>query len=240
MNPSDAAELLAYCAAFDNRTVGTVDARAWAAALNDVPLDGDARAAVARFYGTPPEKGDRLWMQPHHVRSGRAEIRQQRLGTTLPAYEPPTELETGAEYVARRRAQLDSVAAGRAQGRPVGRLTGGPAPAVVEGMAAIRERQGLAAIGREVPKVTAAEPAVDVDQVRRPGAMGVACPACQAPIGRPCRNEFRGKRRELPKPHAARVRVAQGGPAEVESAEDIERRREEYLARLARMAGAAS
>lgn len=89
MDKADAAQLLGYCAAFDNRTVGRVDATAWAAALRDVPCDGDALDAVARYYGTAPERpGERLWIQPHHVRAGRLAIRKERLGDTLPAYVP--------------------------------------------------------------------------------------------------------------------------------------------------------
>jgi hypothetical protein len=242
VNRSEAAQLLAHCAAFDNRTVGRVDADGWAAALHDVPFDDDTRAAVARYYGTPPDRpGDRLWIQPHHVRSGRLAIRRERYGDTLPAYLPPAELETGAQYVVRRRAQIDAVASGRAPSRPIP-LNGPPARSVLEGLAergfdGLDGRRGLAPAGRPVPD--GSEQAA-VAEVRRPGPLGVECPACQAAIGRPCRNEFHGRRRVLGKPHAARARVAAGGPAVVESAEDIERRREEYLARLARMAGAAS
>lgn len=241
MNSGDAAELLGYAAAFDNRTVGKVDARAWAAALHDIPLDDDARAAVARYYGTPPEKpGERLWIQPHHVKSGWYAIRKDRLGETLPAYVPPAELETGAEFVANRRAQLDAVASGRMVGAPVGRLTGGPAPEVA---AELKKRFG--AIGREVPKLSGDdEPAVpaEVAAVRRPGPLGVECPSCGAAIGRPCRigNPGNDRRpRELRNPHSVRGRLAAGEPVEVESAEDIERRRAFYLDRFAQMGGEA-
>ena len=47
MTPSEAAQLLGHCAAFDNRTVGKVDARAWAAALHDLPFDEDAEIGRA-------------------------------------------------------------------------------------------------------------------------------------------------------------------------------------------------
>ncbi|MGY0062780.1 zinc finger domain-containing protein [Streptomyces sp. LZ34] len=244
MNPSEAAQLLAHCAAFDNRTVGKADSRAWAAALHDVPLDADALAAVARFYGTPTDKpGERLWIQPHNVRAHRFAIRKERLGETLPAYEPPPGLETGAEFIARRRAQLDAVATGRIPTTPVGELTGGPAPEVA---------RKLAGIGRRVAAVTpeelAAEIALEegeepvtpeVEQVRRPGPLGVVCPACHAAIGRPCKVGVPGdlrRPRVLKRPHAARARVATGGPAELESPEVIERRRAASLARLEQIA----
>ncbi|MEV8349025.1 hypothetical protein ACFVTT_15790 [Streptomyces niveus] len=241
MNRSEAAQLLGYCAAFDNRTVGVVDATGWAAALHDIPLDDDARAAVARYYGTPPEKpGDRLWIQPHHVKSGWYAIRKERLGDTLPAYEPPAELETGAEYVARRREQLDAVAAGRMVGKSVGRLTGGPAPEVA---AELAERFG--AIGRSVPKLSgesAAEVPAEVAAVRRPGPLGVECPTCGAAIGRPCRigNPGNDRRpRELRNPHSVRRRVAAGESVEAETPAEIEQRRAFYLERFAQMGGEA-
>lgn len=232
MNPSQAAELLGYCAAFDNRTVGTVDARAWAAALHDVPLDADALAAVARFYGTPPDKpGERLWIKPYDVRAGRLAIRKGRLGETLPAYQAPAELETGSEFIARRRAQLDAVASGRITGKPVGQLTGGPAPAVA---AELDRRFGT--IGRTIPDANADE---EVAAIRRAGPLGVECPVCTAPIGHRCRIGTPGddrRPRELSRPHPARARVANGEPAAIETAEDIERRRTAYLARLEQMA----
>jgi hypothetical protein len=247
VNPSEAAQLLAHCAAFDNRTVGKADSRAWAAALHDVPLDQDALAAVARFYGTPADKpGERLWIQPHNVRAHRLAIRKERLGETLPAYEPPAELETGAEFIRRRRAQLDAVAAGLMPTTPVGELTGGPAPEVARRLAE------LGRIGRPVADVTpeelAAEIAIEegetpvseeVAEARRPGPLGVECPNCHAPIGRPCKVGVPGDMRRprvLKNPHAARRRVAAGGPAELESPAEIEQRRAASLARLEQMA----
>ncbi|MFF1498678.1 hypothetical protein ACFVZR_02070 [Streptomyces sp. NPDC058316] len=240
MDKADAAELLGYCAAYDNRTVGEVDATAWAAALYDVPYDDDTTAAVARFYGTAPGRdGERLWIQPHHVRTGRLAIRKERLGTTLPAYVPPAELETGAEFIRRRRAQLDDVASGRAVGAPVGRLTGGMAPEVAAELAA---RFGaIDTIGRTVPDPDelSGEPSDEFAAVRRPGPLGVECPSCSAAIGHPCRIGAPGENRRprvLRNPHAARGRVARGEPAEVEPPEVIERRRAEALARLSQMA----
>lgn len=89
MNPSEAATLLAHCAAFDNRKPSAAASQAWAAALHDVPLDRDTLAAVARFYGTadPAELGGR-WIQPHHVRSHRKAIRDERLGPPGPGLSP--------------------------------------------------------------------------------------------------------------------------------------------------------
>lgn len=209
MTPAEAAELLGHAAAFDNRTVGVVDARAWAAALPDVPLDADALAAVARFYGTPPkEPGTRLWIQPHDVRTHRRAIRSERAQHFV--YEPPPAGdEDGQRYLARYRTQLGAVASGSVP--PPSRapaLEGGPHRDVAD---------ALGGVGRRVP---------DEDEqptVRRPGPHGRPCPKCAAPIGRPCRLP---DGRERGRPHPARVRVAQGLPAATETEQDIARRRE--------------
>ncbi|MER7788580.1 hypothetical protein [Streptomyces sp. NPDC097640] len=223
MNPSEAAQLLAHCAAFDNRTVGKADSRAWAAALHDVPLDADALAAVARFYGTPSEKpGERLWIQPHNVKAHRLALRRERLGATLPAYEPPPGLETGSDFISRRRAQLEAVATGRMSGAPVGELEGGPHPSVAK-----RLNEMLGRVGREVP---GEDP--EVAEVRRPGPLGVKCPKCSAAIGRPCRTPG-GKERAT---HPARGKPPTDAEAE---ALEVERRREVSRRHLARLEGGA-
>ncbi|HBF84212.1 MAG TPA: hypothetical protein DD420_31070, partial [Streptomyces sp.] len=80
MNSKEAAALLAHCSGFDNRQPSVAAAQAWAAALPDVPLDQDARNAVAAYYSTPPQNpGDKLWILPHHVRTLRTKIRNARL-----------------------------------------------------------------------------------------------------------------------------------------------------------------
>lgn len=209
MTPSEAAQLLGHCAAFDNRTVGKVDARAWAAALHDVPFDDDAVAAVAAFYGTPPkDPSQRLWIQPHNVRTGRSRIRSVRLENFQ--YEPLPD-ETPAEFLARYQGQIQAVASGRVpapSGRPA--LEGGPSREFVAELEA-RGWQGM----RAVPE-TDEEPAEAelIDSVRRSGPLGIECPACQAAIGRPCKSpggsdkQPMGKPRS--KPHSARLRAASG------------------------------
>lgn len=239
MTPSEAAQLLGHCAAFDNRTVGKADAHAWAAALHDVPLDNDARAAVARFYGTPPVKpGERLWIMPADVRAGRLAIRRERLGDTLPAYPLPAGDETGREFVLRRRAHLEAVASGKVRGEAIGQLEGPPAPAVVRRMRELGwagrtvdplDEDTVAAEGGDVP---------DADAVRRAGPLGIDCPKCLVPIGRPCRRGVLGKeRRRL---HLERInaqRAALGLPPQepADSAEEIERRKAASAAALAEL-----
>lgn len=84
MDRSEAAELLAFAAAYDQRTVGRADVEAWAMAMTKatVPLDETTREAVVEYYTeTPPaEAGDmgRRFIQPHHVVSIRRRIRTAR------------------------------------------------------------------------------------------------------------------------------------------------------------------
>jgi hypothetical protein len=80
MNPTEAAQLLAHAAAFDNRKPSAAASKAWAAALHDVPLDEDALTAVARYYGVDdPQATGQRWIQPHHVRAHRKAIRRERI-----------------------------------------------------------------------------------------------------------------------------------------------------------------
>ncbi|WP_448072340.1 hypothetical protein [Georgenia yuyongxinii] len=85
MTPAEAAVLLAHCAAFDNRTAGEAQARAWAEALPGVALD-DARRAVVEHYRDSTE-----WCKPAHVNARVRAMRAQRISNiTRPA--PPVEL----------------------------------------------------------------------------------------------------------------------------------------------------
>jgi hypothetical protein len=207
MNPREAAELLGHCAMFDNRKPSQGAAVAWASALHDIPLDADAKAAVAVYYTTSPkDPSDRLWILPHHIRSLRSKIRSARLENFQ--YEPHPD-ETVGEFMARYRGQVQAIASGRVPA-PAGRLAleGGPAKGFVE---------ELEARGWEVGRPVAdSDEAAEADTVRRAGPLGVECPACHAPIGRPCKSPGVSEKRPLgkprPKPHSARLRAAQGVP----------------------------
>lgn len=222
MTPAEAAELLAHAAAFDNRTVGSADAHAWAAALRDVPLDADTLAAVARFYGTPPpESGRQLWIQPHHVRTHRRDIRAARLEGF--AYDPDRERDDdAARYVTRLRGQLDAVGSGRS-----------PSPTqalALTGSAHKDAADALAGVVRTVPNADEKSEG-DTPPWRRPGPHGTECPQCHAPVGRPC--HLGDKQR--PQPHQARVRAAIGEPPTdpEQATREEERRRAAAAARLA-------
>jgi hypothetical protein len=206
MNREEAAELLGHAAAFDNRNPSAAAAVAWASALHDIPLDTDAKAAVATYYTTPPQDPrDRLWILPHHIRTLRTKIRSARLENFQ--YEPLPD-ETVPEYLARLRGQTQAIASGRVTA-PAGRLAleGGPSRAFVA---------ELEARGWEGNRtVDDAEPDTELlDTVRRSGPLGIECPACHAAIGRPCKTPGGNDRQPLGKPrlnpHSARLRAANG------------------------------
>lgn len=236
MNPTEAAELLGHAAAFDNRNPSAAAAVAWAAALDDVPLDPDAKAAVAAYYTTPPQNPtERLWILPHHVRTLRSKIRSARLVNFQ--YEPVAD-ETPAEFMARYRGQVQAIASGR-RPAPSGRLAleGGPSKKFMDELEA-RGWEGM----RTVPDSDEeADRAELIDTVRRTGPLGVACPTCGAAMGRPCKTPGATEKQPLgkprPKPHSARLRAAQGAPeitaAEREAQENRTRQRAaEHFARL--------
>ncbi|MEV6737924.1 hypothetical protein AB0N14_13715 [Streptomyces sp. NPDC051104] len=203
MNPREAAELLGHCAMFDGRKPSQGAAVAWASALHDIPLDADAKAAVAAYYSTPPKDPDaKLWILPHHVRTLRSKIRSQRLENFQ--YEPRPD-ETVREYIARYRGQVQAIASGHVA-PPTGPLAleGGPHRDVAKALEA-------GGIGRAVPDSDEESLA---ETVRRSGPLGVECPACGAAIGRPCKTPGGNDRQPLgkprSKPHSARLRAASG------------------------------
>lgn len=225
----DIGRLLGLAAARDQRTTGDADNLAWHSDLNAAGIAyQDAEAALTRFYavemaGLEPDQRRRV-TTPDVISIAR-KIRTERLANFM--YEPPPG-DRDPNYLARLRGQLESTAGGQTPA-----LTERPA---LEGGPPERLAKILAGIGRKVPDEPDAEETPDeVAEVRRPGPLGIACPVCEAAIGRPCKVEIPGgdrKPRELRNPHAARSRVATGGPAQLESPEEIERRRAASAARL--------
>jgi hypothetical protein len=212
MTPSEAAALLGHIAAYDRRTVGETDARAWAAALHDLPLDQDTLNAVARFYGQPGDDRQR-WIQPHNVRTLRTAIRGERIPHGVLAYPADGHDETGTEYARNRRAQLSAIADGTTRPQLVAVTDGGPHPdvdRVISATGAIPDdaRRLLAAA---LPGRAARE------QARRNGQvdlLAVPCSWCQAPAGEQCR-----RRTRAPKDGAARwSRRARPHPSRVDDA----------------------
>lgn len=233
MNRTEASELLGHCAAFDNRKPSAAAAAAWASALHDVPLDDDAKAAVASYYTTPPQDPDaKLWILPHHVRTLRTKIRNKRLENFQ--YEPVPG-ETTEEFLVRLRGQVRAIASGRVAA-PTDRLAlkGGPSQQFMNELEA-RGWEG----NRTVPDSDEESLA---DTVRRSGPLGVECPMCGAEIGFPCKSgrgsEKQPLGRPLAKPHSVRIRAASGEPqltVEQRAAEE-DRIREASRRALERMA----
>jgi hypothetical protein len=116
MNRSEAAKILTKASAFDGRNPDSeAAATAWAEALHDVPADPDAFAAVSRFYSdsTSLELSGRRWMEPHHLRTVRRQIRAQRLGAPSDYIDDGDPDETPEQFLARKRAIAAAVGDGR-------------------------------------------------------------------------------------------------------------------------------
>ncbi|WP_170313886.1 hypothetical protein [Streptomyces filamentosus] len=211
MNVSEAARLLAICCGFDNRQPSELAAQAWAAALKNVPFDQDAKDAVVRYYSTTPKNPEtRLWIMPHHVRDLRAKIRAERLENF--AYEGDPD-ETPKEYLARYRGQLEAVASGAVPAPSTApMLEGGPHRSMAE---------LLSGSVKHADESDGPEPRPTVER-RATGPLGVICPDCAAPIGRPCRTLFRLK---PCKPHPARRRAAAGEEIRLTDQAEIDARR---------------
>lgn len=214
MTPDEAQRLLAVCAAYDNRQPSQAAKQAWARALAKVPFDDDCIEAVARYYATPAKDGGRLWVQPADVIKHRAVVRSERLETFV--YEPPVGQLDDPDFIKRLRAQQYAVGSGRIPApAQAPALAGGPHESVAK---------KLKEIGRPVPD----DEGEVVATVRRAGPLGIECPKCSAPIGRPCRTPG-GKERAV---HPARRGENADPDAE---ATEIARRRAASAAVLARL-----
>lgn len=177
MTPSQTAELLGFAAAFDRRTVGKADALAWHTILADIDFTA-AREAVAAHYAA-----ETRWIMPadirQHVINQRAATAADIQGAGLPAEIPDADPDDVPAYLAAVRQQRVRAAEGL-KPRPL--------------------KQLLAGVGQNIPRELPAE----VTAIRRPGPLGITCPACSAAIGRPCRT---GNGRERA-PHEARETAA--------------------------------
>lgn len=218
INAAEVGDVLGLAAARDQRTVGDGDILAWYDDLNAAGVTfQDARQALTRFYvqqaSIPVDKRFRA-TTPDVIELAR-KIRRERVANFI--YEPPAELETGAQFRSRYRAQLDAVGSGRVPAptsRPM--LEGGPAPELVPMLRGL-----LQAVPEDDGDETAESRAPRRVSV---GAMTVQCPRpeCQARIGRQCIFPS-GKPRT--KPHPARLLVAEGGTWNPGAERDEEARR---------------
>jgi len=183
---------------------------AWHDVLADYRLS-DARAAAATVarrqpFVSPAEIIDEI----KRIRSDRASEFQ---GPGLSAEVPDADPDDVRGYLAALRAQRTRSADGM-KPRPVAEL--------------------VKSVARALPAVGDIAAEGETQDVRRPGPLGVDCPVCKAPIGRPCKTALRGKPSKTI--HPARRRVAKGEPAYSETPEEIEQRRQ-AAARLLRPSG---
>jgi hypothetical protein len=157
---------------------------AWHDVLGAHRLD-DARQACANLAARQP------FISPAEIVAEVRRIRGARLGDTPPAYDPPRGDETGAEYVARRRAQLAAIGDGREQPLAIGALTGGPHPDVA---ARLRQLGDIPPAVRDAvaPRTRTVLDGKRVDgpeRLPRDPALAVDCPRvdCRALRNRPCK-----------------------------------------------------
>ncbi|NEA42711.1 hypothetical protein [Streptomyces sp. SID11385] len=189
MTLSEATELLAYLSRFDNRRPSAAASEAWSRALADVPLDADTKAAVDAFYGSIPLGGEGYqadrsrWMQPHHLRYHRQQIRKAR------ADQAPPYTGVGGDVRQELVAARQHAAAAAS-----GRLP--PAPALPP--PGDQPRFETTTRGAALVRAAARVPS------RRP-ELNAPCPYCRAKAGAPCRN----RRGPLGTVHDVRLRAAQ-------------------------------
>lgn len=185
MSPDETVMLARYVKAlcpqqaFDSHTPD-----AWHDVLGAYRLD-DARQAAANLAGR------QAFIAPGELVPEIRRIRDARIGDTTPAYLPPREDETGAQYVARRRAQLAAIADGREQPVPIGELRGGPHPDVA---ARLRRIGDIPPAVRDAmaPRTLTVKDGERVDgpeRLPRAEALAVDCPRadCRALRNRPCK-----------------------------------------------------
>lgn len=83
MTPAEAQVLLSMAAAYDNRKPDPDAAKAWAAALDDLPFD-DCRHALIQHYRSSSE-----WLMPAMIRTAVRRVRHKRLEDHPPLVPPP-------------------------------------------------------------------------------------------------------------------------------------------------------
>lgn len=119
MTPSQTAELLAFAAAFDRRTLGKADVLAWHTVLTDIDYEA-AKQAVTAHYAT-----ETRWIMPADIRQA---VRKQRADTAnnihgpgLPAEIPDADPDDVRAYLTAVKEQRTRAADGL-QPRPVREL----------------------------------------------------------------------------------------------------------------------
>lgn len=206
MTPSQTAELLTFCAAFDRRTIGKSDVLAWHTVLGDLDPT-EARDAVTAHY-----RDHTRWIMPADIRSAVRAVHRDRLDRHTEA-NPPADDTGDQAYQAALLAERRAVASGTTRPYAVPAL-----PAGTSDQPTGRARAILASVGDHVPTTRAG--VVNV--------LGVPCPRCHTTPGRVCTTAGRKRanahpaRLENARRHAAGLPPAD--PAEADR--ELERRRE--------------
>jgi hypothetical protein len=205
MTPSQTAELLAFCAAFDRRTLGKADVLAWHTVLEDIDFT-EARAAVTQHYRTQTR-----WIMPADIRTTVRTAHRDRLERHTEAH-PPAGDTDDTTYRTALLAERRAIASGRLEPTPIPAL-----PPGTTNQPTGRARAALAAVS-------------DSTRTPAPGVvnvLGVPCPRCHAAPRRVCTT--RGRHRA--DVHPARLedarRAAAGLPPAdpADTARELERRR---------------
>ena len=212
MTPSQTAELLAFCAAFDRRTLGKADVLAWHTVLEDLEFT-EARDAVTQHYRT-----ETRWIMPADIRATVRAIHRDRLERHTEAH-PPLGDTGDATYQAALLAERRAVGAGHTAPHAIPAL-----PAGTSQQPTGRARAILASVGNRVPA-----PRAGVVNV-----LGVPCPRCHATPGRTCTTNGRHRADAHPARLEDAQRAAAGLPPAdpADAAREIERRREASRAAL--------
>lgn len=206
MTWDEVAELLAYCAAYDNRQGDDLDIQAWLDVATDNNWDGLAAARVIReHYG---RGGERPRINPAAI-TDRIRAVRKRAAETF-EYPRIPEHVSDAEYPAWLRARRDEHInalvhnwATTGQEPPV-QLPTGPPPNQI-GQRRLAEL--TAGAFHDVPSaadVTGKPPTADAMQARS-AALATACPYCGARPTEPCTRSSAGGRVRLNNPHPART-----------------------------------
>lgn len=207
MTPSQTAELLTFCAAFDRRTIGKSDVLAWHTVLGNLDYEA-ARQAVTQHYAT-----ETRWIMPADIISKVRAKRRARLERHTESEPPPGDTRDDA-YKAALLAERRAIADGRTEPRPVPALP----PGETTQQPTSRARAILAAASHNIPS-----PRDGIVNV-----LTVPCPRCHAQPGRTCTTNNRRR----PDPHPARLedarRIAAGLPTidRKEADQEMQRRRE--------------
>ena len=142
MTPSQTAELLAMCSAFDRRTVGNMDITAWHRVLGDVDAT-DAQQAVADHYADSRE-----WIMPADIRRRVKALRAARITHAHALYDGRPD-ETGAQSAASIRALNATAASGHIPARAIHTAIDNPAATPPGQLGELLQR-----IGRTLPTDT--------------------------------------------------------------------------------------